>query len=223
MANIADLYASIPGLKADYVALTGTVKADYKNDWDDVPGGAAGAAPVNSVAPVVSGTPYVGQTLSVTNGTWTGNPTPTYTYVWKRNGTPIALATASTYLLVTADLGATITCTVTATNTEGAASATSNSPPAIIAVPVNTVAPVASGTATVGQTLSVTNGTWTGGGSIAYTYVWERNGSPIALATASTYLLDVADLGATITATVTATNAAGASSPAVSNGLGPVA
>ncbi len=81
------------------------------------------SAPVNSVLPVISGTTTQGQTLSTTNGTWTGNPS--FTYQWRRNGSPISLATASTYLLVALDVGTSITVTVTATNVGGTAFATS--------------------------------------------------------------------------------------------------
>ena len=84
-------------------------------------------APVNTVAPVISGTAVVGQTLSSTTGTWTGAPTPTYTYQWKRNGSNIASATSSTYTLVQADATFAITCAVKATNAAGSAEATSNS------------------------------------------------------------------------------------------------
>jgi hypothetical protein len=75
--------------------------------------------------PVISGTTTVGSSLSTTNGSWTGSPTPSYAYQWKRGGTNISGATSSTYLLVTADLAAMITVTVTATNASGSASATS--------------------------------------------------------------------------------------------------
>src|SRR4029077_20403156 len=81
------------------------------------------SAPVNTVLPAISGTTQVGQTLTTTNGTWTGSPTG-YAYQWKRGGSNISGATASTYLLVTADLAATITVTVTATNVIGSTSAT---------------------------------------------------------------------------------------------------
>lgn len=79
--------------------------------------------PVNSVLPVISGAAVSGQTLSTTNGTWTG--TPTYTYQWYRNGIAIGGATNSTYLLTDSDNGTTITVIVTATNAGGSTSATS--------------------------------------------------------------------------------------------------
>jgi len=84
-------------------------------------------APINTVAPVVSGGVLIGQTLTTTNGTWTANPSSiTYTYQWQRNGSPILGATSSTYLLVYADVGTNVLCVVTATNAIGSASANSN-------------------------------------------------------------------------------------------------
>ena len=80
--------------------------------------------PVNTVAPVISGTPFVGQTLSCSTGTWTGSPT--YSYQWRNNGSNIIGAINSTYFLVSGDNGDTIDCVVTATNGAGSSSANSN-------------------------------------------------------------------------------------------------
>jgi hypothetical protein len=91
------------------------------------PGAAmTGGAPANTVLPVISGTAQVASTLTTTDGNWTGTPAPTYSYQWKRNGTNIGGATASSYLIVIADITTTITVTVTATNTGGSASATAS-------------------------------------------------------------------------------------------------
>jgi hypothetical protein len=83
-------------------------------------------APVNTVAPVVSGNNAVGQTLTSTTGTWTGSPTG-YTYQWLRGVTPIG-TNSNTYVLTNADAAnvSNIKCTVTATNGAGSASANSN-------------------------------------------------------------------------------------------------
>ena len=90
-------------------------------------GGAAPVdiAPSNSTAPAISGTPQVGSLLTASTGVWSGSPTPTYAYQWNRAGSPISGETASSYTVVTADIGQNITVTVTATNTAGSASATS--------------------------------------------------------------------------------------------------
>lgn len=96
--------------------------------------GMTGTYPVNTVAPAVTGTATQGQTLTTTNGTWTGSPTPTYTRQWRRNGTAIAGATNTTYVLQAADVGTTITCLVTATNTLGAVQRVSNSVGPIAAI-----------------------------------------------------------------------------------------
>lgn len=91
-----------------------------------IAGGApAPQAPVNTVAPAVSGTTTVAQVLSVTDGTWTGDPVITFSYNWKRGGVSIGAPDQNTYTLVQADAGSTITCTVTGTNGVGNSSATS--------------------------------------------------------------------------------------------------
>lgn len=97
--------------------------------------GAIRALPVNTVAPVVSSdgdleAPLQGDELSTTDGTWTGTPTPTITYQWRRadddqgtNEADIGSATDNTYTLAAGDAGKYVRCKVTGTNTAGAASA----------------------------------------------------------------------------------------------------
>lgn len=84
------------------------------------------SAPANTVAPVASGTLQVGQTLSCTDGTWTGSPSPTFTYQWQRDGVDIGGETNATYVVALADIGKTIRRNVTGTNSEGSATASSN-------------------------------------------------------------------------------------------------
>jgi hypothetical protein len=81
-------------------------------------------SPALTVAPVASGTVASGNTLSVTNGTWTLSPT--FAYQWYRAGVIISGATSATYSAVSADVGPAITCQVTATNGGGSTGATSN-------------------------------------------------------------------------------------------------
>ncbi len=82
--------------------------------------GTDGVAPINTVAPVISGTATIGQTLTSTTGTWTSDTGVTaYLYQWYRGATLITGATSSTYVLVLADVGFDITCQVAATDTDG--------------------------------------------------------------------------------------------------------
>ena len=88
-------------------------------------GVAGDVAPVNTVAPAVTGTGTVGQNLTTTNGTWTGSPT-SFQYQWYRGGSPIAGAVNAVYALVGADSGNSVSCRVTAVNAAGETSANSN-------------------------------------------------------------------------------------------------
>ena len=83
-------------------------------------------APVNTVAPAITGTPTQGQTLTVSTGTWNNSPL-TYAYQWFRASTAISGAVIATYLLTATDVGAMVHCKVTATNLAGSATAPSNS------------------------------------------------------------------------------------------------
>lgn len=88
-----------------------------------------------TVAPAISGSHnVVGATLSCTTGTWSSNATiSSYTYQWRRDGVDISGATASTRVLLAADVGPSITCVVTAHTVGGTASAASNALQATIA------------------------------------------------------------------------------------------
>jgi hypothetical protein len=87
------------------------------------------AAPTNSVLPALSGTAKVGQTLSSTEGTWTGSPTYAYQWEHSANGVSgwatIPSATSSSYLIAVTYQGEFLRCTVTATNEGGSAAASS--------------------------------------------------------------------------------------------------
>ena len=80
--------------------------------------------PANSAAPEITGTAYEGETLSLSNGTWSNTP-DAYAYIWKRDGVVIAGASAATYLLTADDVGAVITASVQATNSGVSAVASS--------------------------------------------------------------------------------------------------
>jgi hypothetical protein len=92
---------------------TGTPTPTYAYQWQR---GVPDVAPVNTVVPAITGSLPVGSTLTLADGTWTGTAPITYTRQWKRDGVNISGATASTYVLVSGDLGTMISATVTATN-----------------------------------------------------------------------------------------------------------
>ena len=75
--------------------------------------------------------------------------------------------------------------------------------------PANTAAPVITGTAQVGEVLTVSAGEWTGNPGPVLTYAWFADGVAISGAAATTYTLTGAEEAKAITAKVTATNSAG--------------
>ena len=168
-----------------------------------------GNQPINTIAPVISGIAQRGETLTSTTGTWTGVGTITFAYQWQRDEVNISGATSSTYVLVADDDNTSITCVVTATDDEGSTNSSSNAISPILGSPYNLVAPVASGTGQVGQTLSTTNGSWQGIATITFTYQWRRDASDISGATSSTYTLVADDYATDIDCMVTATNSLG--------------
>ena len=172
--------------------------------------GVTATAPVNTVLPVVSGSTFVGDLLTTTDGTWTGTPT-SFSYQWKRGATNIG-TNANTYTLVSADAGTNITCVVTATNATGSTPATSN----IIATtalfaPTNIDLPVidTSFIYEVGNTISFTGNIWDGNPVPVLTYQWLRNGGDITGETNDTYLTVSADLNQLVSVKCIATNSQG--------------
>ena len=163
--------------------------------------------PAATVNPSISGTATVGTTLTCATGTWTNAPSG-YTYQWLSDGSSISGATASTYVLVSGDLGHKISCKVTAKNAEGSGTATSATV-LVVQAPVNSSAPVVNGTASAGSLLTCDAGTWTY--SPTYTYAWLRNGSVISGAASATYTVASSDSGRTLACRVTGTNAGGSS------------
>jgi hypothetical protein len=128
IGNRADNARNWAGRLSNVSAWSKTLTTSEGDEIDE------GPEPINTVAPVVSGTETEGQTLSCTTGTWgLGSPfsggsngTITYAYQWTRSddgsGTGeanISGATSSTYELQSADVGKYIRCYVAATNDGG--------------------------------------------------------------------------------------------------------
>ncbi|WKK72568.1 hypothetical protein Q0F99_06415 [Rathayibacter oskolensis] len=162
----------------------------------------AGAV-ITGATPTITGTATVGQKLTANAGTWTPSPV-TLAYQWKRNGTAISGATATTYTLVAADSGAAITVAVTGSKS-GYTAVTKTSAAVTVKAASQTLAPTPTitGTTKVGSTLTATPGTWDAGTTLAYQ--WKRSGVVVSGATAKTYVLKAADAGSTLTVSVTST------------------
>lgn len=86
---------------------------------DPNPTGSTGVPPLNTVLPTITGTATVGETLTASSGTWTGDATITYAYQWFASGQAIPGATGSTYDLTAAEVGDKISVRVVATNAAG--------------------------------------------------------------------------------------------------------
>ena len=132
----------------------------------------------------------------------------------------LQLAAAGTLAAATyADTAtATTTSYVDPSNTPSGTGSTLVFVPATPLPPTNTGLPVITGNPNTGSTLATSNGTWVAKGTIAYTYQWQRcdaSGAScvdLAGATAATYVVQAGDVGATLRATVSATNSGGPTS-----------
>ena len=179
-------------------------------------------APVYVSAPAITGTAQTGQTLSVSNGSWSNRPT-SYVYQWKRaassSGSYIDIvgANSATYVVAAGDVGYFISAVVASSNTggNGDASGTSAATAQVIdMIPTNSAVPVVIGTAQTGQTLSVSNGSWINR-AVSYVYQWKRSATAdgsyvdISGATLATYVVAAGDVGYFIKSTVAGVNTGG--------------
>ena len=184
-------------------------------------------APSLSVTPPVQGQNVVDQTLSVGTGTWFGSTPLAYTYQWKRcnpvgdlaSCTPIALATRSTYVPTTADIGSSLRVYITATNAAGSSTGFTNHTFPVVDKqhfkPLPVDQPAITGTLQIGRQLTADAGSFNGDAPITTTLQWQRCDATgascrvIAKATKVVYYPTVNDLGSTIRFVVTARNAYG--------------
>jgi hypothetical protein len=190
----------------------------------------AAAPPVPAGNPVVSGTGVVGTVLTATRGAWATTGDTTYAYGWRRcdaagDNCAVIGGSSATYKLVAADVDATIRAVVVATNPDAAVTATSApsvkikpAPPAVAPIPL------LSGTATVGQTVTATTGTWTGTSATVKTTFWRcaATCTAIVTGTARSYTLVAQDAGMRIKASVTGVGPGGTTTVYATAVLGPV-
>jgi len=119
---------------------------------------------------------------------------------------------ATTTISATAGTGRYVRSNAVTDAGAGPLSPASNAVTVTAAAPVNTVVPVITGTAEVGETLTASTGTWTGAEPITYAYQWLRDGVDIDGATDADYVAEFDDLVTQLSVRVTATNGAGSQS-----------
>jgi hypothetical protein len=187
------------------------------------------APPVNTQEPSITGTARVGEVLQGDRGDWQN--AQSFALRWMRcdpsggapdasDCAPIGQATGTTYRVRAADSGFRLRFRVAATNADGTTFAASN-PTARVqpsgggAVPTNTARPTITGDPTVGESLTATDGTWTGNPT-SFAYQWQRCDldaivcGDVPGATGKSYGVRAADVGFRVRVEVTARNASGA-------------
>jgi len=201
----------LPTAAATFVALLTLVTFYVASADSKTPPGQS--PPTSTALPSITGTLAVGSTLQASSGLWTGRGI-SYSFQWQRCAgaacVSITGATGSSYLVAAGDAGDTLQVSVTAVNRLGSATATS-APTGVVASAgatdyTNTTLPVISGTAGVGQKLSVSNGSWSPTAS-GFQFAWHRcqSGSCSLSPTnadQATYNVQPGDAGYTIVAEV---------------------
>lgn len=177
--------------------------------------------------PVLSGTVAVGQTLSVTQGSWTSVEPWYVSYQWQRctlaeSCSDIPDHNGPTYKIDGSDAGYTIQVIVTAEAGWAASSPDAQTPVTVVAglvpaqPPSPAVQPTVRGTAVANGTVTVQPDPWYGTQPITLSYQWLRckstNCAPITSATGPSYALGLSDTGTSLEVVVTATNTGGSAS-----------
>jgi len=172
------------------------------------------AEPVNTELPTITGTAQVNQTLTISLGAWTDADSLAGELRYVSDDTVVDTYTADgTYLIVPGDIGEALYLYVTATNTGGSTTAQSANTDEIAGIaPANITLPVIDVTTPlVGETLTVTPGTWANDPT-SISYQWQRDNVNIVGETGTTYVVVIADEGAALSVVETATNATGSTS-----------
>ena len=150
-----------------------------------------GIPPAMTDPPTQTGTEVglekVGTVLTASKGAWKGVPTPAPSYQWFKCDAPVdALktaaptgcaaipnATAATYTLTVNEVGKFVAPRIKVSNVAGTTYRLTATTAKVYLAPANTVLPAISGTVRPAQTLTVSNGTWTGLPAPTFTYQWS--------------------------------------------------
>ena len=182
-------------------------------------------APAPIQRPAISGVARDGETLTASDGTWSGNGPFRYAYAWGRCDREleecelVPSQTERTYTVRSHDIGYRLWVRVTASNAVGAEHAFSDVTPIVTArAPSNVSSPTVEGDARAGAIVVAGPGTWLGTAPIAYGYQWqvcdlaETACSNIDGQTGQVMRVSPAEAGQVIRVIVTATNVAGSAS-----------
>ena len=180
----------------------------------------AGIAPTNTVAPVVTGTPTSGQTLSSTPGTWTGSPAPTLAYQWQActtadcvGGTVTAIGTNQNTLVLTgAEVGRWVRVQVTAANGVAPDAVATSNITATVADMIPGPPPAPTAAAGDGQATVTVSPPTSGGTPTSYTITAHPGGAACTInVPATSCVIKGLVNGTSYTFTATAANASGSS------------
>ncbi|MGN7252712.1 beta strand repeat-containing protein [Arthrobacter sp. SAFR-014] len=188
------LTVTVTGTKDGYTTETRTSAATAK----------VAAAALTAATPTISGTAKVDAVLTAVPGTW--GPAPVrLKYQWNADGISIAGATEGTYKATAATVGKTLTVTVAGSKADYATVTMTSAATAKVAAGTLTApTPAVKGTAKAGSLLTATVGTWAPS-PVALKYQWKANGVAITGATAATFKPAAAQVGKTLTFSVTGT------------------
>ena len=156
----------------------------------------------------ISGTTTQGQTLTAVSSLADIDGMGVLSYQWMANGSTIAGATASTLVLVHAQVGKTITVTASYIDGHGTPESSTSAASGTVAnvndAPIGSVS--ISGTAAQNQTLTVSNSLTDLDGMGTISYQWKAGGVDIAGANTSSLALTEAQVAKTITVTASYTD-----------------
>ncbi len=175
-------------------------------------------------APTITGSVTENQTLTAATGSIDdADGLGTFSYQWLRDGVAITGATAGTYALGDADVGAHMGVTVSYTDGHGTTESLTSAQTGAVAnvndAPTGSVI-IDNTTPAQGQTLTASNTLADADGLGAITYTWKADGSDVG--TGATYTLTEAEVGKAITVLASYTDDHGTPEQVASAGTAPV-
>jgi hypothetical protein len=154
----------------------------------------------SSPTPTITGSAQIGQFLIAEPGAWDAGTA--FDYEWLKDGSAIAGAVGSSYLIKASDAGKAITVKVTGRKT-GFQSVTKTSTATTPTWPTGARLVAITGTPVIGQLLVAQHSTLVSAGDVGYQ--WLREGQAISGATTQTYEPTLADVGQAISVQLTGT------------------